>query len=164
MWVWDVSGVLHAQRTGTLPLLQWLAESQHPDHGAPDGVQQELSRLLGSRPVWPLRLEQTAPTGRQAELRVRLTRMTPKPTDADVLALAEQLGGVAVVDSRYARRIGRQEGIATKGLLSVVLGALDAGLLTPARAQMTVEVLAADGARFPHLATKDLLAWQRLPL
>ena len=87
--------------------------------------------------------------------------MTPKPTDADVLALAEYLGGVAVVDSRYARRVGRREGIATKGLLSIILGALDAGLVTPARAQAVVEVLAVDGARFPDLATTNLLAWQR---
>ncbi|WP_127507561.1 hypothetical protein [Actinoplanes solisilvae] len=69
--------------------------------------------------------------------------------EASVLAIAEELHAVAVIDDRDATRVGRAFGIDVHGTLWLLAGACREGKLTEVGAGKIVDALAAEGMRLP---------------
>ncbi|MQA93229.1 MAG: hypothetical protein GEV11_00820 [Streptosporangiales bacterium] len=69
--------------------------------------------------------------------------------EATIFTLCELRSGMAVVDDRKARNIGRREGIAVTGTLGLLGEACDAGRLSWPGAGGMLDALRATGARFP---------------
>jgi predicted nucleic acid-binding protein len=69
--------------------------------------------------------------------------------EASVLAVAEELGAVALIDERDATRIGRAHGVNVHGTIWLLAGACRDGKLTEVGASNLVDTLAATGMRLP---------------
>lgn len=69
--------------------------------------------------------------------------------EASVLAVAQTLGGTAIIDERHAVEVGRAHGIDVHGTLWLLATACLTGKLTEAAACNTVDSLAATGMRLP---------------
>jgi predicted nucleic acid-binding protein len=69
--------------------------------------------------------------------------------EASVLAVAEELSAVALVDDREATRVGRSHGVDVHGTIWLLGRACRAGKLAEAAASNLVDTLAATGMRLP---------------
>jgi predicted nucleic acid-binding protein len=65
------------------------------------------------------------------------------------LAVAEELGAVALIDERDATRIGRSHGVDAHGTIWLLASACRNGKLTEVAASNLVDTLAATGMRLP---------------
>ncbi|GAA4672539.1 DUF3368 domain-containing protein [Phytohabitans rumicis] len=74
--------------------------------------------------------------------------------EASVLAVAEELGGVALIDERDATRVGRKHGIDVHGTIWLLARACHNGKLTEVGASNLVDALAATGMRLPCTGTE----------
>ncbi|MFD0743645.1 hypothetical protein ACFQ1L_18880 [Phytohabitans flavus] len=69
--------------------------------------------------------------------------------EASVLAVAEELGAVALIDDRDATRVGRAHGIAVHGTIWLLARACRDGKLTEVGASNLVDALSGTGMRLP---------------
>jgi predicted nucleic acid-binding protein len=69
--------------------------------------------------------------------------------EASVLAVAEELGAVALIDERDATRVGRAHGVDVHGTIWLLAGACRDGKLTEVGASNLVDALSATGMRLP---------------
>lgn len=69
--------------------------------------------------------------------------------EASVLAVAEELGGTAVIDDQRAARVGRAHGVEVHGTIWLLAGACRDGKLTEVAASNLVDNLAATRMRLP---------------
>ena len=69
--------------------------------------------------------------------------------EASVLAVAEELGAVALIDERDATRVGRASGVDVHGTVWLLTRSCHEGKLTEVAAGNLVDSLAASGMRLP---------------
>jgi predicted nucleic acid-binding protein len=80
--------------------------------------------------------------------------------EAGVLAIAEEMGAVAVIDDRDATRVGRRYGVEVHGTLWLLAVACRDGKLTETAASNLVDSLVTSGMRLPCRGT-DFGAYAR---
>jgi predicted nucleic acid-binding protein len=68
-------------------------------------------------------------------------------TDAEVLALARELGGIAVIDDEVARKTARIYGISYVGTPYILMRAVSQGLITKERAKQAINEMIFEGWR-----------------
>lgn len=69
--------------------------------------------------------------------------------EASVLAVAEEIGAVALIDERNATRVGRSHGVNVHGTIWLLANACRAGQLTEVATGNLVDALVATGMRLP---------------
>jgi predicted nucleic acid-binding protein len=79
----------------------------------------------------------------------RVSAGTRNLGEASVLAIAEELDAVAVIDERNATAVGRSYGIEVHGTIWLLAAACRDGKLTDVGASNLVDTLAATGMRLP---------------
>ena len=67
--------------------------------------------------------------------------------EAEVLALAKELGAVAVVDDKVARAVARMQGIRVEGTYGIVFRAAKSGKISPKEAEDGLAKLLSSGWR-----------------
>ena len=73
--------------------------------------------------------------------------------EASVLAAAEELGAVALIDERSATQVGRSYGVTVHGTIWLLANVCRDEKLTDVAASNLVDILAATGMRLPCTGT-----------
>ena len=153
-FVFDATPLIHLAKSGLAPLLTGLrgekftvtavvkevvGEVGNPHPGHPDAAI-VASLIEGGSVVVK------SPSPETVDALVRLHRDV-HPGEAEALALARELGAVAVVDDRVARAVAKMQGIRVEGTYGVVFRAAKEGTISPKGAEDSLDRLLTSGWR-----------------
>ncbi len=152
--VLDATPLIHLTRAGLLPLLRYLphamlvppevvAEVVHrgKEQGHPDAA------LIGQAISDGLLIVKKPADQRFVQLVTAIGRGRIHPADAEVLALAREEEGVAVLDDRAARDVARAHGIRVGGTAFLLAMLIGSGRITREEAWRALDEMIGQGWR-----------------
>jgi predicted nucleic acid-binding protein len=151
-FVFDATPLIHLSKAGLASLM---SELEGKKFTVPAVVREVVGRGEGypypdaaitSSLIEKGVIEVKAPTRRKTRLIARIHRDI-HPGEAEVLALAKELGAVAVIDDGVARTVARIQGVRVEGTYGVVLRAARRGSISTKEAEDALDRLVSSGWR-----------------
>jgi predicted nucleic acid-binding protein len=150
--VFNSTPLIYLAKTGLLPLLKDVpGEKLIPESVKGEVVDKGKEKAAKDALIVERAIQDgTFKIGRlQKEELFRLLSEIPElhPADAEVLALAKEVGGIAVVDDRVARDAAKVYGIEHGGTAFILVILITHGLITKEKAKSALEDMISSGWR-----------------